>query len=92
MQNLASVDFTYHVHPSGELDTTPKAPLGTTVIGGSTSSRNFGQEPSPGDITFAQQLSGSTHIVVGARDKNVYIYNGSGVRVKISLDNFNKLR
>src|SRR5581483_6837854 len=37
------------------------------------------QGPSPADLKFAGMSSGPINLVVGAADKKVYFYNGSGV-------------
>mgnify|MGYP002478589962 CR=1 FL=1 len=79
------VETIYHVHPSGEKPI-PK-PLTATnevKIGGSEAvSKNFVQSPSQKDINlFSQQPKTRLGyaIVVGARDKTVYFYRGSGNR------------
>jgi RHS repeat-associated protein len=40
--------------------------------------RSFAQGPSPEDLKFAGMSSGPINLVVGAADKKVYFYNGSG--------------
>jgi hypothetical protein len=54
--------------------------------------RGFGQPPSDGpgeDLDRAKSLGG-INIVIGARDKQVYFYNGVTVIGQISLKNFMK--
>jgi hypothetical protein len=96
LNDLASATATYHVHPSGEIKESPKAPPGTVVIGGTEKTFNFIQPPSPHDISNAAQrtrdLGVSTNVVLGARDKKAYIYNGSGVRATLPLDRFRTVR
>jgi hypothetical protein len=93
--NLATITLTYHVHPSGVLNVTPKPPPGTVVFG-SEHLRQFDQPPSKTDIRIAaqrdSQLGIKTNIVVGARVGKVYIYNGSGVRATFPLDRFRTVR
>ena len=60
-----SIGGDYHVHPSGSI----------TDANGLT--HVFNQPPSGKDISVAGD--GGIHIVVGAGDKRVYYYNGSGV-------------
>jgi hypothetical protein len=61
---------------------------GVTVIGGTTTTTtgSFNQPPSGRDIGNA--MSGQTHIVVGARDKKVYVYGTAGVRATFPLKQF----
>ena len=97
--DLASANLTYHIHPSGQATASPSAPPGTVVIGGGTTGR-FRQEPSSGapngDIYVAGRrqatLGISSNIVVGAGNKKVYVYNGSGVRATFPLDRFRTVR
>jgi hypothetical protein len=52
-------------------------------------STTFDQPPSAVDIQNAgSRGSGVINIVVGARSKSVYIYNGSGVRATLPLKQF----
>jgi RHS repeat-associated protein len=87
---LVSVAGTAHIHPKGEISVTtgPEAKPGVMVIGGTTTTTtyNFKQPPSPRDIENA--LPGTTNIVVGARDKKVYIYGGGGTRATFPLKQF----
>jgi RHS repeat-associated protein len=83
--NSSGVVTIYHVHPSGEKDI-PK-PLTATnevKIGGSEPvSKNFVQMPSQKDISLVSKQPPNSlgyGIVVGARDKTVYFYKGSGNR------------
>ncbi len=86
---LADVTVTAHVHPKGEFVSAPNNAPGTVTIGGSVTRRSFRQEPSPdADYKFAAALPNATHIVAGARNKTVYIYNGSGVRATFPLEKF----
>ena len=62
--NWQSLDGTYHVHPSGSITDANGQRL------------FFAQGPSGKDISVA---GGGINIVVGAGDKKVYFYNGSGV-------------
>lgn len=86
----ASVDW--HAHPSAEVVETSgaKSEPGTVVFGGTvkTQTSNFTQPPSPADRNAANP--GTLHVVIGARDKTVYVYNSSGVVCKESLKEFNK--
>jgi RHS repeat-associated protein len=83
--NSSGVVTIYHVHPGGEKDI-PK-PLTATnevKIGGSEPvSKNFVQMPSQKDISLVSKQPPNSlgyGIVVGARDKTVYFYKGSGNR------------
>ena len=85
-------DVEFHVHPSAEvIETTgPQQGGGTTTIGGTvtTTTSNFKQPPSPVDIQNA--TPGTLNLVIGARDKTVYVYDSSGCTCKESLKDFNK--
>jgi RHS repeat-associated protein len=70
----------WHVHPRG------------TALDHHNNVRGFGQPPSDGpgeDLDRAKSLGG-INIVIGARDKQVYFYNGVTVIGQISLKNFMK--
>jgi len=86
---LTGVSGKAHVHPKGEVvvEEGPKPKLGEVIIGGTikTTTYNFNQFPSPKDVSNA--LSG-TNIVVGARDKKVYIYDSGGTRATFPLKQF----
>jgi hypothetical protein len=85
-------DVEWHVHPSASItDTTgPQSAPGTVVFGGTTTTTTyqFNQPPSGVDIQGAGAANLS--IVVGARDKTVYVYDSSGCTCKESLKDFNK--
>ena len=87
---MVSVAGTSHVHPKGEISVTtgPESKPGVTVIGGTTTTQtsSFKQPPSGRDIGNA--LPGTTNIVVGARDKKVYIYDSGGTRATFPLKQF----
>jgi RHS repeat-associated protein len=89
---LVSVGGTAHIHPKGEISviTGAESKPGVTVIGGTTitTTGSFRQPTSPRDSGNA--VSGQTHIVVGARDKKVYIYGAEGVRATFPLKQFLK--
>ena len=85
-------DVEWHVHPSGQVTETTgsQSTPGTVVFGGtvSTTTYRFNQPPSAVDI---QNAGGANlDIVVGARDKTVYVYDSSGCTCKESLKDFNK--
>jgi hypothetical protein len=65
--NARDLGGTWHVHPSGTL-TEEKGNVRTT--------HEFNQPPSEKDI---KQAGSGINIVIGARDKKVYFYTGSGV-------------
>jgi hypothetical protein len=80
---------TYHVHPSGVTPIEEKKPLSATnatVFGGSETVKNkvWVQPPSQVDQNFAAGVKTQLgyHIVVGARDKTVYFYNGTSSKGK----------
>ncbi len=85
-------DVEFHVHPSAQItDTTgAQSAPGTVVFGGTvnTTTYNFVQAPSAVDIGNAG--GANLNIVVGARDKTVYVYDSSGCTCKESLKDFNK--
>jgi RHS repeat-associated protein len=85
-------DVEWHVHPSAQAtDTTEsQSAPGAVVFGGtvSTTTYQFNQPPSGVDIENAG--GADLNIVVGARDKTVYVYDGSGCTCKESLKDFNK--
>ena len=88
---LVSVAGTSHIHPKGEISVTtgPEAKPGVTVVMGGTTTTTtyrFNQPPSGRDM--ANALSGTTNIVVGARDKKVYIYDSGGTRATFPLKQF----
>ncbi|HEX8560407.1 MAG TPA: RHS repeat-associated core domain-containing protein, partial [Pyrinomonadaceae bacterium] len=90
---LADITVMAHVHPGGELKSAsgPGPGGGGMVIGGETITQtaNFNQPPSSVDVQIAgARPGGITSIVVGARSKTVYIYNGSGVRATFPLKQF----
>jgi RHS repeat-associated protein len=91
---LTSLGGTFHIHPNGKIPGTLLPPMsgnGTTVIGGpptATQTATFNQPPSAVDIRNAKTLGVANSIVVGARDKTVYIYNGSGLRATFPLKQF----
>jgi RHS repeat-associated protein len=70
-------DVAFHVHPSAQVtDTTgAQSAPGTVVFGGTvnTTTYNFVQAPSAVDIGNAGEAN--LNIVVGARDKTVYVYD-----------------
>jgi RHS repeat-associated protein len=101
--NKPDVETIYHVHPSGEKPI-PK-PLTATnevKIGGSEPvSKNFVQSPSKKDTTLFNTQPKTRlgyAIVVGARDKTVYFYRGSGNRsgcnciATLPLDKFTNIK
>jgi hypothetical protein len=88
-------DVAWHVHP-GATETVTSAggqsqtsTSMSTTIGGSVKQQTFSftQPPSAVDI---QNASAKLNIVVGARDKQVYVFDQSGVTCKESLKDFNK--
>jgi len=90
---LVTVQGTFHVHPKGEIVVQPKSTPGAIVIGGTTTTSNFRQTPSPRDLTNAVQTPGNTDFVLGARTNRVYIYNSTGMLTPngIPLKNFLKI-
>jgi hypothetical protein len=88
---ITTLEGDAHVHPKGEIVTSPQSGAGTIVIGGTTTTRNFVQPPSAVDISNAAAHPGTTHVVVGARDKKVYIYDGTGVRATFPLKQFREI-
>ncbi len=77
-------DVEWHVHPAATNTTmTVDAATGTTKL----TTAAFTQAPSPGDILNS---TGRLNLVVGARDKTVYVYNTSGPVCQESLKDFNK--
>ena len=98
-QSLRTVEGTFHVHPSGEISSTdnnlPQGSSGQT-IGATTTTSYFDQPPSDVDIQNAGKETQSgdvkgNSIVIGARSKTVYIYNGSGTQATFPLDLFRNL-
>jgi RHS repeat-associated protein len=77
-------DVMWHVHPAAD-NTTISTNPGTGVT--TSTEHSFAQAPSPGDIRNAV---GKLNLVVGARDKTVYVYNTSGSVCQESLKDFNK--
>ena len=65
--NITGLGGTWHVHPSGTL-TQEKGNIRTT--------KSFNQPPSGRDI---KEAGTGINIVVGAGNKKVYFYNGSGL-------------
>jgi RHS repeat-associated protein len=78
-------DTEWHVHPSATADTTSTNDAGQTV----TTPHVFNQPPSGVDIQNASPAP-TVNIVVGARDKTVYVYTNQGCTCKESLKDFNK--
>jgi RHS repeat-associated protein len=101
-KSLTSVSGTYHIHPSGEITVTNQPNTSTTsgtVFGGppiKQNTYNFIQPASAVDKAtfpvFAQQGFGNTHIVVGARSKQVEIYNGGALQATMKLNSFLKIK
>ncbi|GIU81251.1 MAG: RHS repeat-associated core domain-containing protein [Acidobacteria bacterium] len=85
---LANITVMVHVHPKGEIVTGSNSSLGTVTIGGSQKVISFRQEPSAIDLKIAAALPNTMHIVVGARNKTVYIYDGTGIRATFPLEKF----
>jgi len=83
---LENVEGTFHVHPKGEIVTRSG---GANTIGGSVTTSNFDQDPSPRDYNNAK-LSGRTgnNYVLGARNGTVTIYNNSGKLATFPLKEF----
>ncbi len=88
----ATAEGTYHVHPSGEIETSPSS---GTFGGGKIF--NFNQSPSgvvggtKGDIPVAASRSSyvtGNSYVLGARSGVVTIYNGNGTVASFPLDKF----
>lgn len=92
---VPKADGTFHVHPKGNIEITsgPENKPGVIVMGGNTTTTTYGfmQPPSPRDISNAAARGIGTNVVIGASDKKVYIYNGSGTRATMKLDTFLKL-
>jgi hypothetical protein len=88
------METTYHVHPKQETSTTSgtAAPPGTTVFGGTTTTttHQWNQGPSSKDLLLAAGRSTRLgyEMVVGARDKRVYFYNGKGTIGTMPLTTF----
>ena len=78
-------DAEWHVHPSASVTKTSTNAAGQTVQTTST----FNQAPSSRDIQQATPAP-TINIVVGARDKTVYVYTQKGCTCKESLKDFNK--
>jgi len=59
-------------------------------MGGATTTFNFNQEPSPGDLQNARDHPTWTNFELAARAKRVFIYNATGVLTPdgIPLKNF----
>jgi RHS repeat-associated protein len=87
---LTSAPNTAHIHPKGEVEVSegPKSEPGTICLGCATkvTTYNFDQPPSTKDV--ANALPGTNNVVVGAREKKVYIYDNSGVRATFPLKQF----
>ena len=86
-------DVEWHVHPSASVTETTgsQSAPGTVVLGGTTTTKtySFNQFPSP-DADIPNAGAAKLSIVVGARDKTVYVYNTSGIVCTESLRDFNK--
>lgn len=87
---LVSVAGTAHVHPKGEISVTTGPPPG--VIGGTTTTATYSFKQPPSGRDIGNALPGTTNIVVGARDKKVYIYGGGGTRATFPLKQFRGIR
>jgi RHS repeat-associated protein len=87
---LVSVDGTSHVHPRGEISVTtgPESKPGVTVMGGTTTTNTYSFKQPPSGRDIGNAISGQTNIVVGARDKKVYIYDSGGTRATFPLKQF----
>lgn len=86
---ITNLEGTSHVHPKGEITISPSNNSPGIVVGGTTTTKNFVQPPSAVDISNAR--AGTTNVVVGARDKKVYIYNNTGVRATFPLKQFRSI-
>ncbi|TYR36323.1 RHS repeat-associated core domain-containing protein [Sphingobacterium phlebotomi] len=73
-------DITFHSHPSGQIVEGP----GSSTIGGSTTTYQWGRAPSGHDIRGA----GGNEYVFSRGNGTVYIYNRSGVVVTIPQARF----
>lgn len=77
-----SVEGTFHVHPSDTYVFTDTK-TNTSYL------RDYNQPPSDDDRNFAASSPKiTTNIVVGARDKTVYFYNGNGTQGTMPLNKF----
>lgn len=93
--NDTQADLAWHVHPAATETVTSaggqsQTSMGqSTTMGGSVKQQTFSftQPPSDHDI---QNAGAKLNIVVGARDKQVYVYDNSGVTCQESLKEFNK--
>jgi RHS repeat-associated protein len=81
---LTSMEGSYHIHPSGSI-TVPSADGKSATIYG------FGQPPSRADLRNAKTRAGSIHIVIGAGDKTVYLYDKNGLQATFPLALFKSL-
>jgi RHS repeat-associated protein len=86
-------DVVWHVHPGAQVTETTgsQSAPGTVVFGGSvtTTTYNFVQPPSAVDMGSAGPAP-TLNLVIGARDKTVYVFGSSGVTCQESLKDFNK--
>src|SRR6266566_2513016 len=58
------------------------------LAGGTTTTTTYSFKQPPSGRDMANALSGTTNIVVGARDKKVYIYDSGGTRATFPLKQF----
>ncbi len=94
---LTTVSGTFHVHPKGEIKETTSSTTnspGTITIGGTTTTKtfNFAQPPSAVDMSNAKTLGTKYNVVLGARDKKVYLYNGIKTVATFPLGKFRTVK
>ncbi|MDP1830563.1 MAG: RHS repeat-associated core domain-containing protein [Geothrix sp.] len=75
INNLATTDGKWHIHPMGD---------------GLNGKRGFLQGPSPGDLKRPADEFLPTNIVVGAASRRVYFYDAKGVVAEVGLSDFMK--
>lgn len=75
INNLATTDGKWHIHPMGD---------------GLNGKRGFLQGPSPGDLKRPSDEFAPTNIVVGAASRRVYFYDAKGEIAEVALSDFMK--
>jgi RHS repeat-associated protein len=85
-------DVEWHVHPSASVTETTgsQSAPGTVVFGGTTTTTTYQFNQPPSGVDIQEAGAANLSLVIGARDKTVYVYDSSGVTCQESLKDFNK--